>query len=36
MPTTRLTQSGAIELPADLRLRLGLLEGDEVVLKSAR
>jgi AbrB family looped-hinge helix DNA binding protein len=36
MPTTRLTQTGAIELPADLRQRLGLLEGDEVVLKSAR
>jgi AbrB family looped-hinge helix DNA binding protein len=33
MPTTRLTQSGAIELPADLRQRLGLLEGDEVVLE---
>jgi len=33
MPTTRLTQSGAVELPADLRQRLGLLEGDEVVLE---
>ncbi len=33
MPTTRPTQSGTIELPADLRQRLGLLEGDEVVLK---
>jgi AbrB family looped-hinge helix DNA binding protein len=33
MPTTRLTQSGAIELPADLRQRLGLLEGDEVILE---
>jgi len=33
MPTSRLTQSGAIELPADLRQRLGLLEGDEVVLE---
>jgi AbrB family looped-hinge helix DNA binding protein len=33
MPATRLTQSGAIELPADLRQRLGLLDGDEVVLE---
>src|SRR5271170_1276609 len=33
MPTTRITQTGAIEIPADLRQRLGLLEGDEVILE---
>ncbi len=33
MPTTRLTQSGAIEIPADLRQRLGVLAGDEVVME---
>src|SRR5271156_3135497 len=33
MAPTRITQTGAIEIPAELRQRLGLLEGDEVILE---
>ena len=33
MATTRITQTGTIEIPAELRKRLGLHEGDEVVLE---
>jgi len=33
MPNARITQSGTIELPAELRQRFGLLEGDEIIVE---